>query len=325
MAVDAQAQAFLGRVAAAGRPAFHTLTPEDARREYRQTRAYVQPAKPEVASVSDRAVPALHGSIPVRYYRPLHSKPDDFLPVLVYSHGGGHTIGCLETHDTLCRELSNRTPCAVIAVHYRLAPEHKFPAAVEDCIAATRWVAAAAATLGVDARRIAVGGDSAGANLAAVTALALRDSGGPELRFQMLVYPITDQFLDTPSHKTFAEGYLLTRNDMLYYRRNYLRGPDDYGDWRASPQRAGNFSRLPAALVITAGFDPLCDEGKAYADALAAVGVPVSYTCYEGMIHGFFMMGGIMDAANEAVAQAAAALAKAFSLTYLDQPGVIPW
>jgi acetyl esterase len=312
MPLDAQARAFLDRVSAAGRPALHTLTPVDARLEYRQTRLYVQPAKPEVASVCDRAIPAPHGSIPVRYYRPLHSKPGDPLPVLVYFHGGGHTIGCLETHDTLCRELANHTPCAVIAVDYRLAPEHKFPAAVDDCVAATRWVAAEAAALGVDAKRIAVGGDSAGGNLAAVTALALRESGGPELRFQLLVYPITDQFLNTSSHKTFAEGYLLTRRDMLYYRRNYLRGPDDYGDWRASPQRSANFSRLPAALVITAGFDPLCEEGKAYADALAAAGVPVRYTCYEGMIHGFFMMGGIMDASNQAVAEAAAALAKAF-------------
>jgi acetyl esterase len=311
MALDRQAKTFLDQVAAAGRPSYHTLPAAEARREYRQTRQYVQPPKPEVASVADLSIPGPHGEIPIRYYRPMLSESGEVLPVLVYFHGGGWTIGDLGTHDTLCRELANKTPCAVIAVDYRMGPEHKFPAAVDDSEAATRWVAAQATTLGIDAQRMAVGGDSAGGNLAAVVALALRD-GGAALKFQLLVYPATDQYINKPSHAEFADGYLLTRDNILYFRRNYLRGPEDYGDWRASPLRAADLSRLPPALVITAGFDPLRDEGKAYADALNAAGVPARYTCYDGMIHGFFMMGGIMDAAERAVSEAASALARAF-------------
>ena len=309
MALDPQAKAFLDRAAAAGRPSYHTLPADAARRDYRETRKYVQPPRPELASVVDRVVPGPHGPIPIRYYRPLGSKVDEILPVLMFFHGGGWTLGDLETHDTICRELCNKTPCAVVAVDYRLGPEHKFPAAVDDCVAATRWVSAQAAELGIAAARMAVGGDSAGGNLATVVALILRDGGGPPLRFQLLVYPATDQLLDTPSHAALADGYLLTRDNMLYFRANYLRGPQDYGDWRASPLHATDLSRLPPALVITAGFDPLRDEGKAYADALMAAGVPVTYTSYDGMIHGFFMMGGVMDAANRAMEQSARALA----------------
>jgi acetyl esterase len=312
MALDPQAKAFLDRVAVAGRPSYHLLPPAEARREYSESRRYVQPPKPDVASLVDRSIPGPQGPVPIRYYRPAGSKPDDVLPVLIYLHGGGWTIGDLETHDTLCRELANRTPCAVVAVDYRMGPEHKFPAALDDCVAATRWVAGQAADLGIDTARIAVGGDSAGGNLATVVALTLRDGGGPSLRFQLLVYPATDQFLDTPSHVAFADNYLLTHDNILYFRANYLRGPEDYGDWRASPLKAADLSRLPPTLIITAGFDPLRDEGKAYAEALATAGVPVTYTCYDGMIHGFFMMGGIMEAANQAVREAAAALAQAF-------------
>lgn len=280
---------------------------------YRETRKPVQPPPPDVAAVENRHISGPHGAIGLRCYRPLGSAPGQALPALIYIHGGGWTIGDLDTHDTLCRCLANQAQCAVVSVDYRLGPEHKFPAAVDDCVAATRWLFEHADELAIDAKRIAIGGDSAGGNLATVTALILRDSGGPALRFQLLVYPATDQRIDAPSHFELADGYVLTRDNILYFRANYLRGPADYDDWRASPIRATSLARLPPALVITAGFDPLLDEGKVYADALAAAGVPVAYTCYEGMIHGFFVMGGIMDDANRAVAEAARALVAALA------------
>ena len=199
----------------------------------------------------------------------------------------------------------------MVAVDYRMGPEHKFPAAVEDALAATRWVAAEAAALGVDAARIAVGGDSAGGNLAAVVALALRDAGGPALVFQALVYPATDQRMDSASHVNFAEGYMLTRNNMLWYRGNYLN-PTDYDDWRASPLRAADLAQLPPAHIITAGYDPLLDEGRAYSDRLLAAGVPVLYECFEGMTHGFLTMGGVVAAANHALYRLGQSLAQAF-------------
>ena len=192
-----------------------------------------------------------------------------------------------------------------------MGPEHKFPAAVEDCVAATRWVAEQAAALGVDAARIAVGGDSAGGNLATVVAITLRDAGGPPLVFQALVYPATDQRMDSASHATFGEGYLLTRDNMLWFRDNYL-APGDYDDWRASPIRAADLARLPPAHIITAGYDPLVDEGRAYSDRLLAAGVPVLYECFEGMAHGFLTMGGVVAAANHALYRLGQSLALAF-------------
>jgi acetyl esterase len=308
-----QAKTFLDRVAAAGRPSYHLVPAAEARVSYRETRKPVQPVPPEVAALENRRVAGPPGGIGLRCYRPLGSELGQILPALVYIHGGGWTIGDLDTHDTLCRCLANQAGCAVFSVDYRLGPEHKFPAAVDDCVAATRWLFGHAGELAIDAGRVAIGGDSAGGNLATVTALILRDAGGPTLRFQLLIYPATDQRIDAPSHFELADGYLLTRDNILYFRSNYLRGPADYDDWRASPIRAENLAGLPPALVITAGFDPLRDEGKIYADALAAAGVSVVHTCYDGMIHGFFMMGGILDDANRAVAEAAAALAAALA------------
>jgi acetyl esterase len=205
-------------------------------------------------------------------------------------------------------------------VAYRLAPEHRFPAGVEDSVAATRWVAAHAAEFGIDASRLAVAGDSAGGNLAAVVALALRDQGGPRLAMQVLVYPVTDQAADTESHLRFAEGYLLTREDMLWLRQNYLRDERDAADWRASPLRAGDFSRLPPAYIIIAGFDPLHDEGNAYAERLTQAGVPVTLECFEGQVHGFIVMGGVMAAANHALARIGQILRTCFG----TDPGLRP-
>ena len=312
MALDPQARAILDLVAKAGRPPLNRLSPKEARQQYRETRAALQPAPPEMSAVKDLSTDGLAGPIPLRLYRPLGAAENALLPVLVYFHGGGWVIGDLDTHDVLCRQLADRSGGSVVAVDYRLAPEHKFPAAVEDCWAATRWVASHAAELGVDGQRLAVGGDSAGGNLAAVTTLIARDAGGPKIVFQLLIYPTTTFRHDTPSTTELATGHMLTFSLMKYFRTAYLNGPQDQTDWRASPLLAPDLSRLPPALIITAGYDPIRDEGKAYAEKLKATGVRVTHTCYHGMIHGFITMGKVLDAANAAIAESAAVLAGAF-------------
>jgi len=311
MPVDPQMQEVIERVARSVLPQFYTVSAEEARRLYKETRAVLSPPVPPVGTVRELAASGQAGPIPLRLYRGLGTAADAPLPALVYLHGGGWTIGDLDTHDIVCRTLANNAACAVIAADYRMGPEHRFPAAVEDCIAATRWVAQQASALGVDATRIAVGGDSAGGNLAAVVAIALRDAGGPPLAFQALVYPATDQRMDTATHAKFGEGYLLTRNNMLWFRDNYL-DPRDYDDWRASPLRAADLARLPPAHIITAGYDPLLDEGRAYSDRLVAAGVPVLYECFEGMAHGFLTMGGVVAAANHALYRLGQSLSQAF-------------
>jgi acetyl esterase len=233
--------------------------------------------------------------------------------VLVYFHGGGWTIGDLDTHDTLCRTLANQAAGAVVAVDYRMGPEHRFPAAVDDALAATVWVGAHAADLGLDAQRLALGGDSAGGNLAAVVALALRDVGhAPQPRLQLLIYPATDMRAVAPSHTSNGEGYLLTHETMVWFRNHYL-APAQWTDWRASPLLAENLAGLPPALVITAGHDPLRDEGRQYADALSAAGTPTQYICFERQIHGFILMGKVLDEANTAVGLCAQALRRAWA------------
>lgn len=314
MPLDAQMQAVIERINNAGLPPFYTVSAREARRLYKEARAHLSPPAPAVEEVRALAANGPAGPIPLRLYRGLGTAAGAALPVLVFFHGGGWTIGDLDTHDIVCRTLACKGRCAVIAVDYRLGPEHKFPAAVEDCIAATRWVAEQGEALGVDAARIAVGGDSAGGNLATVVAIALRDAGGPPLAFQALVYPATDQRMDSASHARFGEGYLLTRNNMLWFRDNYL-APADYGDWRASPIRAADLARLPPAHIITAGYDPLVDEGRAYSERLVAAGVPVLYECFEGMAHGFLTMGGVVAAANHALYRLGQSLAQAFAQT----------
>ncbi len=309
MGLDPQAQAVLDLVAKAGRPPYHQLTPKEARQLYRDTRAALQPDPPEMAAVKDLTADGPGGPIPLRLYRPSASGPTP--PVLVYFHGGGWVIGDLDTHDVLCRQLASESKAAVVSVDYRLGPEHKFPAAVEDCWAATRWVAANGAALGVDGRRLAVGGDSAGGNLAAVVALMARDAGGPAIALQLLIYPGTDMAADTPSHGEFAEGYLLTRESIRWFIAHYLRSEADVDDWRASPGRAPSLRGLPPALVITAGFDPLCDEGEDYARRLRRDGVLVDSVRYGGMIHGFFGMGRAIETANRAIAHAARSVGQA--------------
>ncbi|OGI69277.1 MAG: acetyl hydrolase, partial [Candidatus Muproteobacteria bacterium RBG_16_60_9] len=310
--LDPQAQSLLNRVAAAGRPTLDTLSATAARQAYRESRVPLQPAPPEVAATQDRDVPGPHGPIAIRIYRPLGSSATAVLPALMYFHGGGFTVGDISTHDTVCRMLANAAGCVVISVDYRMGPEHKFPKAVDDCVAATGWVAANAESLRIDANRIAVGGDSAGGNLAAVTTLIARDAGGPKIAFQLLIYPTTTFRHDTPSTTELATGHMLTFSLMKYFRTAYLNGPQDQTDWRASPLLAPDLSRLPPALIITAGYDPIRDEGEAYAEKLKAAGVRVTHTCYHGMIHGFITMGKVLDAANAAIAESAAVLAGAF-------------
>jgi acetyl esterase len=308
-----QARALLDLMVERGVPPTHTLTPDDARRGYRERRTFTQPAPSEVAAVHALRASGPHGEIPLRLYRPLGTAPTDVLPALVYYHGGGWVIGDLDTHDTLCRELANGSGACVIAVDYRLAPEHRFPAAVDDAIAATLWVHRQAAELHVDPSRLAVGGDSAGGNLAAVVAIAARDLGTLPLAFQLLIYPATDQRRIAPSHQTNGQGLLLTTETMAYFTGHYVPDPEHYLDWRASPLLHADLAGLPAALVLTAGYDPLRDEGLAYAQRLSEAGNRCSQVCFERQIHGFITMGRVIDEANTAVALCAATLRREFA------------
>jgi acetyl esterase len=308
-----QARALLDLMVARGIPPVHTLSPADARRFYLERRHITQPAPPEMGMVRQMQCDGPHGPIGVRLYRPIDVPATATLPVLVYFHGGGWVIGDLDTHDTLCRELATGAGIAVISIDYRLAPEHRFPRAADDCIAATRWVHAQALALGVDATRIAVGGDSAGGNLAAVVALAARDTGDVPIAFQLLIYPATDQRRGAPSHTRNGDGYLLTRESMDYYHDHYLPDATDDLDWRASPLLHADHSRLPPALVLTAGYDPLRDEGIEYAQALTRSGSRAVHISFERQIHGFITMGKVIDEANAAVAICAAQLRQALA------------
>jgi acetyl esterase len=283
-------------------PKLHELPPEQARLAFA---ALPLPA-PEIAlpEVRDLRIPGPAGEIPLRLYRPREGR----LPVLVYFHGGGWVIGDLESHDPVCRELAQRSGCAVLAVHYRLAPEHPYPAAVEDCFAATCWVAEHAAELDLAGDRLAVGGDSAGGNLAAVVSLLARDRGGPRLRLQLLVYPVTDADFTRASYAENGRGFFLERPMMDWFWGHYVPDPARRREPECAPLRAVNLVGLPPALVLTAEFDPLRDEGEAYAVRLAAAGVPTEQVRYAGMIHGFYQMGGLLEDARAALERSATAV-----------------
>ena len=310
MPLDPQVVTVLEKMKAAGLPDYSELSAPQARALYIKGAKALESPPEAVARVANRALPGPRGEIPVRLYTPLEERP---LPLLVYYHGGGWTIGNLDTHDNACRQLANRARCAVMSVDYRLAPEHKFPAAVDDAFAALRWAAANANEQGWDAARIAVGGDSAGGNLAAVCALLARDAGGPALAFQLLVYPATAKRPQSRSHHAFGEGHLLTGRAIRWFMWNYLRDEADCEDWRWAPLAAPDLARLPPALVIVAGHDPLLDEGIAYAERLREAGNRVTLSNYGGMIHAFFRMTGVLDEARRAVDEAGAALADAFA------------
>ena len=303
-----QARALLDLLIERGVPPVDTLPAPEARAAYRDRRAVLQPLPQDVADVTDRTIDGPHGTIPLRIYRPIAT--DAPSPVLVYFHGGGWVIGDLDTHDTLCRELANRAGAVVVAVDYRLAPEHRFPKAYDDAFAATQWVQRHADALRIDPHRLAVGGDSAGGNLAAAVCLGARDAGAPAIAFQLLIYPATDMRRQQPSHTSNAKGYLLTDTLITYFHDHYIDDGRHDLDWRASPLLHVDLAGLPPALVVTAGYDPLRDEGLDYARALSDAGNAVSYVCFERQIHGFITMGKVLDEANTAVALCAAELAR---------------
>ncbi|HLU77580.1 MAG TPA: alpha/beta hydrolase [Burkholderiales bacterium] len=311
--LDPQVAALLERMARTGTPPYRQLGVDAARELYRMTRFTVGVPHKEPAQTEDLAAEGPAGAIPLRLYRPAKAGADEVLPCVVYFHGGGWVLGDLSTHDEVCRGLTNLAHCAVVAVDYRLAPEHKFPAAVEDAIAATQWIVEAAGRLRIDASRVAVAGDSAGGTLATVTAIAARDAGGPPLVMQALIYPSTDMTEGTESHELYAEGYGLTRENILWFREHYLSCEADACDWRASPLLTRDLSGLPPAYILTAGFDPLRDEAWQYAQRLQEAGVRVTYECFEGMIHGFIIMGGAIAAARHAIYRVAQALRPALS------------
>src|SRR5215813_13111425 len=285
MALDPQARAVIELIIKSGRPPYHQLSPKEARQLFRETRPASTPVPPEIGVVRN---------------------------VLTEGrHGGDWVIGDLDTDDVLCRQLTAEAGITVASVDYRLAPEHKFPAAVDDAWEATRWVSASAERLGIDARRLAVGGDSAGGNLAAVVALLARDAGGPSIAYQALLYPVTDLDAESRSYTDFADGYMLTRDSMRWFAAQYLAAKDQATDWRVSPLRAATLAGLPPALIVTAGFDPLRDEGEAYARRLRDADVRADYACYGGMLHGFVGMGRLLDSGNRAVSHIAASLREA--------------
>lgn len=308
MPLDPQAQMLLDQLAMLGGKETYEQTPQEAREAMRSMIGLLGEGEP-VASVESRRISGSGGEIPVRVYTPQGTAP---FPLLVFFHGGGWVVGDIDTHDGLCRSLANGAGCVVASVDYRLAPEHPFPAAPEDCYAATQWVAENVASLHGDPAHIAVGGDSAGGNLAAVVSLMARDRGGPALDFQLLIYPATDLRMQSPSIDENAEGYMLTKRSMLWYRGHYLASDADITNPLASPLLAENLSGLPPALIITAEYDPLRDEGEQYAQRLTSAGVPVTISRYSGMIHGFLSMAALLDQGKAALAQSCQALRTAF-------------
>jgi len=299
MPLDPHIQALLDK--GTGVPATHTLPIDVARAQYESRIVLMAPAA-KVASVREQTIDGPGGPLRIRIYTPHGTGP---FPLLVFFHGSGFVLCSLDTHDGMCRNLCAGSECVVASVDYRLAPEHKFPAGIGDCLYATRWAAAHAPELGTNARRIAVAGDSAGGNMAAVTALRLRDEGGPALCGQLLLYPVTDYHTPgTPSYQENAEGYRLTRDTMKWFWDHYLSDPSEGAHPHASPLRAPDLSGLPPALLVTAEYDPLRDEGEFYAEKLRANGVPTVLTRYDGVNHGFMFWVGVVDKAGSAMNEA---------------------
>jgi acetyl esterase/lipase len=297
-----------------GRPELHQLEVRESRRLFRQISSVCDlHPRPSVPLVEDRSIPGPLGAIPIRIYRGIDGERRMRLPALVYFHGGGFVVGDLASHDAPCRELARAAECAVIAVDYRLAPEHKFPAAVEDAYAALRWVMASAEELAIDGRRLAVGGDSAGGNLSTVIARMSLSAGGTQPIAELLIYPATDMRGGTSSRKKFASGFFLQRGMIDWFMRSY--GPDPL-DPRASPILAPDIQlmKLPPTLLVTAGFDPLKDEGRAYAEKLRSLGVEVEHNDYETMVHGFFSMAGTLEDGRRLLADSARWLKAKFRL-----------
>lgn len=310
MPLKPDVQGLLEQFEAQGVPPFDQMSVPQAR-DIAMAFRDLQGEPEQVGDVRDMVVPGPAGNLPVRVY---HPSPGTLLPLLVYYHGGGWVIGNIEVVDKPARALANASQCVVAAAQYRLAPETKFPGAVEDCYAVTGWLSEHAAEVGGDAGRLTVAGDSAGGNLAAAVALMARDRGGPRIAYQLLIYPVTAPARGTEfaSYRDNADGYLLTRGGMEWFWDHYLRSPDDGNNPYAAPLRASDLSGLPPAMVVTAEFDPLRDEGSAYAARLQDAGVPVRASRYDGVIHGFFWMGGVLEDGRAVLAEMADELRKQF-------------
>ena len=307
MPVDPQIQVLLDM--GAGVPATNTLSVAEARAQYEGRIRLMAPA-PDVGAVTERSVPGRGGELRLRIYRPTGPGP---FPLLAFFHGSGFVLCSLDTHDGMCRHLCAGAGCVVVSVDYRLAPEHKFPAGLDDCVYATRWIAEHAAELDGDATRLAVCGDSAGGNLAAAAALRLRDEAGPPPLGQLLIYPVTDYHTPgTPSYRDNAEGYGLTRDTMVWFWDHYLASPSQAADPYASPLRAADLGGLPPALVVTAEYDPLRDEGEYFAERLRAAGTEATTSRWDGMNHGFFFWVGRVDKADAAMAESCRWLRRLF-------------
>lgn len=307
MPLDEDVKQLLAVMAPEGAPELHEIGVEAAREG--MAAAFQSDNVEDVAKVENRTFPGPDGDVGVRIYWPAGDGPH---PALVYFHGGGWVLCSLDTHDGPCRALTNQAGCVVVSVDYRLAPEDKFPKGLIDCAAAVRWTAENADVLGIDKSRIAIGGDSAGGNLAAAVALKNRDESGPDLCHQLLVYPVTDARRNTPSYQQNAKGYFLSAEAMKWFWGEYLNDASEGENPLASPLRATNLKDLPAATVITAEFDPLRDEGEAYGEQLAAAGVPVESRRWDGIIHGFFGMGDMLPKGKEAITYAAGRLRESF-------------
>lgn len=313
MILDPDAQQVLDLIKAAGRPPFNTLSPDEARGFFNAGRTVMQPEPPEVAEVRDLAAPGPNGDVPLRLYRGSGTQAGAVLPCLVYYHGGGWVLGDLDSHDQACRAIANAAGCCVIAVDYRLAPEVRFPGAISDSAAATRWIIENAGPLSIDPGRIAVGGDSAGGNIAAVMALMARDGYLPGVCFQLLIYPVTDMGMGHESYQRVTEGYPLVASTMKWFIDHYLPAPSDVADWRASPLRAASLAGTAPAMVVTCAHDPLCDEGVEYARRLDREGVPVTHLHFNDQMHGFLTMGKFIRASQTMIDMMAVALRRAWA------------
>jgi len=309
MPLHPQAKAFINQLSLANGAPTESLSIEEARRlsaEFKKVGGLPEP----IAQVTDVELPGPAGPIPVRVYRP---DVCDRLPVVLFFHGGGWALGDLDSYESPCRALANASGCVVVSVAYRLAPEHKFPAGLQDCYAATRYVVERSELINVDARHVVVAGDSAGANLAAAVCLMARDRGGPLIACQVLIYPVTDYSFDTGSYREMAEGYFLTRNEMAWFWGLYLARESDGHHPYASVLRMSDLRGLPPAVIVTAEYDPLRDEGEAYASRLHEAGVSVDLRRYAGMIHGFFAFPALFDAGRQATVELGAKVRRVFS------------
>jgi acetyl esterase len=312
VALDPQAKMVLEAAEQSGRPLYETLAPPDARKLYEEVAAIAGGEPPPVFQVEDTEAPGPFGPVPLRVYTPRDPGAEK-LPVLIYIHGGGYVIGSRDSHDVPCRYLALEGDCIVVSVDYHMAPEFPFPKPVEDCWAAANWIAENAAAFGGIAEKIAIGGDSAGGNLATVMCLMARDRGGPRFVHQLLIYPGTDMTRSLPSHTELAEGYRLTKTLIDYFMDLYFSGENkDLRHPLASPLFVEDLSRLPPALIVSAGYDPLKDEDRAYYEKLKAAGVDATHTHYPGMIHGFINMPAFIDAAKDCLRECGTALKEAF-------------